>query len=155
MVVDHTSPYDDNLKFKLHELVAHGKMSSIEMISEQVGADEETTRDVLQELVEEGSISGVLSEDGTRFYSTDLRRTTAPIVPHDEYVLKNDVHDSKQGKIIAVTGIILLILGAIVRGLRTIDFRFDNVGTAVFMIGFIVLVVGWVLFSRANPPERV
>jgi len=155
MVVDETPQYNNDLKHKLHDLVALDKISSIEMISEQIGADEETTREWLSELVEEGSISGTLSEDGARFYSSDLKVSTAPIVAHEELLAKKKSIKSYHAKLLAITGIIMLILGTIVRSLRTIDFRFDNVGIAIYFIGLAIMIVGWILISRANPPEKI
>ena len=155
MVVDQTSQYNNDLKHRLHDLIALDKISSIEMISEQIEADEETTREWLHELVEEGSISGTLSEDGTRFFTSELKVSTAPIVPHEEHISQRKFIKSYHAKLLAITGIIMLILGTIVRELRTIDFRFDNVGIAIYFIGLGIMVVGWILISRANPPEKI
>ncbi len=155
MVVDNTSHSYNDTKLKLHDLVSIYKMSSIEMISEQIGLDEETTKEYLQELVEEGSISGSISADGTRFFLSGITISSTPTVPHEEIPMVTGFHSSRQALAITLTGLIMIIAGSITRGLASIDFRFDNVGTAVFMMGLLILIVGWVLYSKANPPQIV
>ncbi|TFG33583.1 hypothetical protein EU527_07570 [Candidatus Thorarchaeota archaeon] len=155
MVVDHTSQYYSDMKVKLHEIIALGRVSSIEMISEQIGVEEEIVREYLQDLVEEGSIEGSLSSDGTRFFLADVKVSIAPVISNVDYGPEMKVADTKLAKIITLSGFIIIILGAIIRGFSSIDFRFDNVGTALFMIGLFTLIVGWIQISRANPPSRI
>ncbi|TFG29469.1 hypothetical protein EU527_15850 [Candidatus Thorarchaeota archaeon] len=155
MVVDHSLPYLTDVKGKLHDLVELGKVSSIEMISELIAADEDTTKGLLHELLDEGSIHGKFSSDGRRFFLTNVKVSQAPIILQEECFTETKPTDTKTAKIIAVTGLMMLILGSITRNLANIDFRFDNLGTSVFMIGLVVLVVGWILVSRANPPQKI
>ncbi len=154
MVIENTTSYHDT-KLRLHDLVTFSKISSIELISEQIGIDEETIKEFLQDLVDEGSIIGTLTEDGKRFYLSDVKISTAPIVTHEEYATKPQVKTTKHAKVISLTGIVMMVLGSILRSFVAIDIRFDNVGTAVFMLGIVVLVVGWMLISRANPPQKI
>jgi hypothetical protein len=92
------------------QLVTDYKMSSISMISEQLGIDENTTREYLQELVNEGELKGFLTEDGCRFFKSDAQITSAPIVGlHQELI--QETYDTRLGKLIFLSGIVLIVLG--------------------------------------------
>jgi hypothetical protein len=49
----------------------------------------------------------------------------------------------------------MLVAGQIMRGLIEIHPGFETGGTAIFMLGMVVLMAGWYQFSRLNPPSNV
>lgn len=124
----------------LTRLVAEQNMSSVTMISEELGIDEDTARVYLQDLVEKGELSGYITEDGSRFFKRDVHMTSAPIVAsHEEWI--PETHDTKLGKVIFVVGIALVIAGQAVPRLLVNDFSI-GMGAALAMLGFVALLGG-------------
>lgn len=155
MVVDNTPQAFIDMKMRLHEIVASDRISSIDMISDIIGVGEDAVRDSLQSLVEDGSIQGSFSSDGTRFYLSDVKISEAPVILSDNSVPEIKPPDTRQAKMVAIVGFLMLLLGTIIRGFSSIDIRFNNVGTVVFLLGLPVLIVGWILYSRSNPPSII
>lgn len=144
-------------KQDLIELLTEKKLSSIQMISEIMDIDQEVTTTLLKHLLEEGIVTGSLTEDETRFFSSYTKVSSAPTIPSVE---ADDIVEfepnSPAGKIAALSGILMLIIGAI---LRTFTFsgtgmNIEAAGTAVFMVGFPVLIAGWIIISKQNPPDN-
>ena len=155
MVIDHKTPIQDDIKSRLYETVALGKVSSLEMISNLTGIDEELVHEAIEELVKDGSLNGSFAADGKRFYLSNVETSTAPLADtrDNEHVIKKA--DTLGAKLVVLTGVIMLVAGQIMRSLIAVHPGLDNAGTAIFMIGMVVLMAGWYQFSRLNPPSDV
>jgi hypothetical protein len=154
MAIDHNSMEYQDLRSKLNEVVSTDRISSLEIISGYVGLDQNTTRELLRELVEEGRIEGNLSEDGARFFLSSIRLSEAPVIPHNDIVRSNEVN-TKPAKIIALIGIAMIVTGSVMRSLAGLYQNLENAGVAIFMIGLIIVTIGWIQISRNNPPEEL
>jgi hypothetical protein len=125
----------------LTKLVTEQNMSSVTILSEYLGIDEDTARVYLQDLVETGELKGYITEDGSRFFKSDVRVTSAPIVSsHDDW--NPETHDTKIGKIIFVTGIAFLATGQVLPRLFSSEDLNVGLGAALAMFGFVVILVG-------------
>ncbi|MFW9981531.1 MAG: hypothetical protein ACFFE3_06425, partial [Candidatus Thorarchaeota archaeon] len=142
-------------KTRLCQIVRESKISSIEKLSNLVGAQEEEAMQALQELVSEGSLNGSFTEDGRRFFLSDIRVSSAPIVGPADLGLEIEVKDTKLAKSVFIIGLVLIVSGYIIRGLTGIDELIQNVGFGILMIGLATLIAGWMMFSRKNPPENI
>ena len=111
------------------------------MISEHLGIDEDTARVYLQELVDNGELHGYITEDGSRFFKSDVHVTSAPIVgSHEDWI--PETHDSKLGKIIFAVGIALIVTGQAIPRMLVNDPLSLGFGAALTMIGFVALLGG-------------
>ena len=155
MVIDQKSINNDDLKTKLYETVTVGKVSSLEMISNLTGLDEELIREAIEELVDEGSLAGTFAADGKRFFLSDVKTSDAPIASARDMGLEIKRVDTKNAKYVGITGVVMLIFGQILRSLVAIHPGMDNAGTAFFMLGLGVLIVGWYQYSRLQPPSNI
>jgi hypothetical protein len=155
MVIDHNTPNHDDIKSRLYETVALSKVSSLEMISNLTGLEEKLVYEAIEELVKDGSLKGSFAANGKRFFLSNTKTSDAPIAGiHDSgYEIKKA--DTMGAKLVALTGVIMLVAGQIMRGLVSIHPGMENGGTAIFMLGMVVLMVGWYQFSRLNPPSNV
>jgi len=155
MIIDKSSPEPVDLKTRLYHVVADNKISSLDMICSLIGADEVQARSLIEELVDEGTLEGSFTSDGQRFFLSDVRVSTAPVAPtKDEgYVLEKV--NTKQAKLVFLAGLVLIISGFIVRGFTNVYETMENVGASILMIGFVVLIAGWLMISRADPPSNL
>ncbi|MFW9958038.1 MAG: hypothetical protein ACFFCT_08205 [Candidatus Odinarchaeota archaeon] len=155
MIIDHKSPDYHDLKLKLQEIVSIGKISSIEMICEYTGTDEDSTRELLEELVGDGIINGSFSDDGSRFFLSEVKVSDAPVLmKHDEDLDIKNV-STKAAKTVSLIGFTMIVVGWIFQGLTSIHQGMENAGIALFMIGLLVMTAGCIQFSRYNPPEKL
>lgn len=154
MIIDHSSSNPVELKTRLCQIVLESKISSIEKLSDITGIVEEEARFALEELVSEGSLSGSFTEDGSRFFLSDVKTSEAPIIRPVDLAPEIEVIDSKLSTTVFISGIIMMAVGYILRGLTAVGEIMVNAGSAVIMIGMVVLIVGWMMFSRINPPSN-
>ena len=151
MVIDHKTAIHDDIKSRLYDTVAVGKVSSLEMISNLTGIEEEAVRDAIDSLVEEGSLEGSFTADVKRFFLANVKTSDAPKAENQDKGLEIKSADTRSAKVIALTGFVMLVLGQILRSLIAIHPGMETAGTAIFMLGLVVLFAGWYQFSRLNP----
>ncbi|MGY5856454.1 MAG: hypothetical protein RTS72_07615 [Candidatus Thorarchaeota archaeon] len=155
MIIDKSSSELIDLKTRLYQIVAENKISSLDMMSDIIGTDEELVRSVLEELVDEGALEGSFTPDGQRFFLTEVTVSTAPLAETKDSGYVIEVADTRNGRLILVSGLVMMIAGYITRGLIALNMVLDPVGTAMVMVGLAVLIAGWLMISRAQPPSNI
>jgi hypothetical protein len=151
MIVGETSGIRAESTVNLVELVERN-VSSIDLLSSQIGIAPEEIRRMLIELVEEGTLSGRLTSDGSRFYRSDVKTSDAPtIASAPQLVIER--RDTRPGILIMLSGIIMFIAGNLLVNLNVEFSVLWSIGSAVILIGPLVLVAGMFYVSRLNPPE--
>jgi hypothetical protein len=155
MVIDHRIPNYDELKSTLYDTVALRKVSSLEMISNLTGIEEDIVYETIEELVKEGALEGSFAANGKRFFLSNIKTSDAPVADTHDTGLELSKPNTMTAKLIALSGVIMLVAGQIMRGFVEIHSGLEAGGTAIFMLGLIVLLAGWYQFSRLNPPTNV
>ncbi|MHA2081869.1 MAG: hypothetical protein ACW99H_12075, partial [Candidatus Thorarchaeota archaeon] len=117
--------------------------------------DEEQIRFILEELLDERALEGSFAPDGQRFFLLDVTVSTAPIAPTKDDGYAIEYADTNVPKLVFLVGIVMMIVGLIVRGFVTLNGLMEPIGTAVFMLGIIVMAGGWFMISKANPPSNI
>jgi hypothetical protein len=153
MVVDSAHNEFVDVKTQVYRVVSDHKISSLQMISHMIGETEESTRSALKELIDEGSLDGTLTNDGNRFFLSDVKVSDAPIAgKHEEYVIRH--RDTRIGKAVFVSGVTMMIGGFIARGFMTVLPIMEHIGSSVVLLGMAVLAAGWLQVSRSMPPDE-
>ncbi len=137
----------------LMELVEKN-VSSIDMLSSQLGIPPEETQKMLLDLVAEGKLTGKLTADGSRFFRSDVKTSDAPtIVSAPE--LEIGRQDARPGFFIMLSGIILFVIGNLLVNM-TAEFRtLWSLGSALLFAGPLVLIAGLFYISKKNPPQKL
>jgi hypothetical protein len=155
MIIEQSSSNPVELKTRLCQIVLENKISSIEKLSEIAETEEEEAKLALQELVSEGSLSGSFTEDGSRFFLSDIKVSNAPTLGPVDLGPEIEIQNSRLAKTVLISGIVMMAVGYLLRGLIAMGEIMGNVGFAVILIGLAVLIVGWMMFSKMNPPSHV
>ena len=155
MIIDHSSSNPIDLKTRLCQIIIESKISSIEKLSNLAGAEEEEAVQALHELVSEGSLNGKFTEDGKRFFLSDIKVSSAPVIGPVDLGLEIEVKDTKLAKSVFILGLVLMVSGYIIRGLTNVSELIQNVGFGILMVGLVTLIAGWMMFSRKNPPGNI
>ena len=155
MIIEKSSSELIDLKTRLYQIVAENKISSLDMMSDMVGTDEEMIRSALEELVNEGSLEGSFTPDGQRFFLSEITISTAPLAETQDSGYEIEVADTRNGKYVLISGLVMMIAGYIIRGFIALNLILDPIGSALVMIGLAVLLAGWLMISRAQPPSNI
>ncbi|MHA1613637.1 MAG: hypothetical protein ACTSYJ_02265 [Candidatus Thorarchaeota archaeon] len=155
MVFESKSLNHENIESTLYDTVVSSKISSLEMISNLTGINEEIVYDTIESLVEVGSLEGSFTDDKKRFFLSDVKTSDAPILDNHDTGLEMKSADTKSAKAVALLGVVMLVFGQILRGLVAVHTGMESAGTAIFLIGLVVLFTGWLQFSRLNPVSTI
>lgn len=71
-------------KDRLAHMVKDENLSSIEVMSDEVGVSQDEVRTMLQELLEQGVLKGRITEDGMRFFQDGAKVSEHPSIPTKE-----------------------------------------------------------------------
>ena len=121
MIIEKSSSELFDLKTRLYQIVAENKISSLSMICDMVGAEEEQTRSIIEELVDEGTLEGSFTSDGQRFFLSEVKVSNAPLAPIKDEGYMIEKADTRQGKMVLLTGLVMMIAGYITRGFISIS----------------------------------
>ena len=143
----------DLLKRSLTNIVNETGLSSIEVMSEQLGIHDELTSELLKDLVDQGAISGHLTDDGSRFFRTDVKQSDAPVViPNQE--LDVNTADRGYGIYIPIAGIVIFIVGQILHNTIGQLETYWNMTSGVVMGGLIILILGLVYIALIDTKNK-
>jgi len=155
MIFDESSSEQIDLNNRLYQIVAENKISSLSMMSDMAGIDEKQIRSALEKLAEEGTLDGTFSSDGERFFLSEVTVSNAPIAPTKDEGYVIEYAESKVPKLVFISGILIMVAGYIVQGFMAQLETREDIGAVVSIVGLAVLIVGWFMISRANPPSNI
>jgi hypothetical protein len=155
MIIDKSSSKQNDLKTRLYQIVTENKISSLDKMSDMIGTDEEQIRFILEALLDEQALQGSFAPNGQRFFLSEITVSTAPIAPTKDNGYTIEYADTKVPKLVFFAGIVMMVAGLFVRGLITLSEMMEPIGTAIFMLGLVVMAGGWYMISKANPPSNI
>ncbi len=138
------------MKEQLKSLIIEKNVSSLAILSQQLGVDVVTIREMILTMVAEGTLQGRMSEDGSRFFRNDIRRPS-PAVPSKgvEDVLPAFMrYNVRPGCIIAVFGLAIIIIALIIFHFSGQDISLENIAFGILLVGLIVMLCGCYYIGR-------
>ncbi|MCK5239676.1 MAG: hypothetical protein KAR33_09030 [Candidatus Thorarchaeota archaeon] len=130
------------------EVIERYKMSSISMIASHLEMEEETVLIKIEELISAGTLVGKLSEDGTRFFKSNVKVSEAPVIPSTYQAVEIEEPDTKVGKYSMIAGIASIVSGLVLRSITGLSLAMTNMSTSLTLFGFVILAAGWLYISR-------
>ncbi len=125
-------------------------VSAIQLLAEAVDADEEETRILIEELVREGKLEGHITEDGRRFFKTQVRVSDKPsIIQEEDEVPEFLTFNTRPGRFIATIGIIIAVVSLVILSLSGGIQYYENLGLGLLLFGTIILLSGCFWIGRA------
>jgi len=155
MVIESKYINHEDFESTIYDTIMLEKISSLEMISNLTAIDAELVFDTIESLVESGSLEGSFTDDKKRFFLSDVKTSDAPILDTHDAGLEMKSADTRSAKAVALLGVVMLVLGQILRGLVAVHTGMESAGTAIFLLGLVVLFAGWLQFSRLNPVTKI
>ncbi len=139
-------------KEKLVNLVVEHNVSAIMILSEKLKLDPEAVIELINELISEDKLHGMISEDGKRFFRSDAKVSDAPVIHRDEYMPEFLSYDTRPGKAIAIIGFIVLIGGGLVNYYATVVPERDF-AAILFFVGLAIFFGGLYLATKKQMPD--
>ena len=155
MVIESKYINHEDFESTIYDTIMLEKISSLEMISNLTAIDAELVFDAIESLVESGSLEGSFTDDKKRFFLSDVKTSDAPILDNHDAGLEMKSADTRSAKAVALLGVVMLVLGQILRGLVAVHTGMESAGTAIFLLGLVVLFAGCLQFSRLNPVSTI
>jgi hypothetical protein len=129
-------------------------VSSVDMISETLNLHPEETRSILDHLSKEGRLHGHLTEDGSRFFKTDIKGSDAsPIEMMDN--LDSHSTNSRLGLYVMTLGFAVYIIGNILVRVGGEESMLWGIGGAVTLAGPIIIILGLFFASQLASSDRM
>jgi len=139
-------------KEKLLHLVVENNVSAIMILSEKLELDPEAVTELINELVTENALHGVISEDGKRFFRNDAKVSGAPVIHRNESMPEFLSYDTRPGKAIAIIGFLVLIGGGLVSYYAT-DVAEADFAAILFLVGLAIFLGGLYLATKRDTPD--
>lgn len=136
-----------DLKQTVEQLIEVHKYSSITEISEKLEIDEDSTRELIQDLIEDGSLEGRIDESGSRFFSSNVKVSTAPSLPSgpDIEVQRPDLGNGKYG---LVAGFVLFIISEVLPDFSIGFLAMEDLRGILIIISLAIIIASLMFLSR-------
>ncbi|MCK4566077.1 MAG: hypothetical protein KAU48_02100 [Candidatus Thorarchaeota archaeon] len=139
-------------KEKLIGLIMEHNVSAIVILSEKLELDQDAVIELINELVSENGLHGIISEDGVRFYRSDAKVSDAPVIHRDDKLPEFLSYDTRPGKVIAIIGFIVLIGAGLVNYYAT-DVPERDFAALIFLVGLVIFLGGLYLATKKQMPD--
>ncbi|MFW9847564.1 MAG: hypothetical protein ACFFF4_00385 [Candidatus Thorarchaeota archaeon] len=125
-------------------------ISAIHLVAEHLKVSDEVVSSLILELVEEGKLKGTISEDGLRFFRSDVKMPTISNEPVEEEQKGNPMFIIP--KAIVTMGIAMFIAGQIFTRVFAQGTPLQETSAGLVLLGLIAIFGG--LFSFTKFEER-
>lgn len=142
----------DQAKRDLVTLVNEKHISAVQIMANRLGIEEDEVRNLLTQLIEEGLLNGHITEDGSRFYRSNMKVEITPESVEEEYVPEFMKYNTKPGKLVAYVGFMVMVFGGIIYFLSAANLYYQNIGMVLLLFGLIALLVGGYWIGRRKTP---
>ncbi len=136
---------------KIQALVNNENVSSTLIIAGRLGVTPEEAITLLKKALDSGKIQGSLTEDGSRFYKSDVKLSDAPVIPTVDEEPGFMKFNTRPGIISSVLGFIVIACGATVY-ILAIDIVEQDFGVVLIFFGLVILIVGLYYLAQRKTP---
>lgn len=144
--------YLGNKSSDLTELVNKENVSAIRILADRLEITPEEVRSLLEESLAEGKIQGSFTEDGERFFKSEIELSHAPVIPTEDEAPTFLKFDTRPGIITAIVGFAIIAFGFIVNA-NALDIIEQDFGAIVIFVGIFILFTGLYCLSLRKTPD--
>lgn len=139
------------MKDRLIDLIMIENVSAIETMANELKTTSEEVIELLNKLVESGDLSGVLTQDGKRFFKSTVKLSDAPRIERKETPPSFMTFNTRPAIATATVGFLLIAAGVIVNAFAA-DIVEQNFAAVLILFGLIILMSGLYCLSRRKTP---
>lgn len=138
-------------KAELITLVNKENVSAIRIMADRLEISPEEVRELIGELLAAGTIQGSMTDDGERFFKSEIKLSKAPAIPIGNQTPTFMKFDTRPGIITSITGLVIIAFGLIVIT-NALDIVENDFGAIVIFAGMIILFSGMYCLSQRKTP---
>ena len=116
----------------------------------EILADDEVVQEI-NELLDSGELKGTLTEDGKRFFKSDVKLSKAPTIERTDAPPSFLGFNTKPGLTTALVGF-LIIAGGVVVNAYAADATEQNFAAILILVGLFITIAGLYFVSRRQTP---
>ncbi|MFW9795342.1 MAG: hypothetical protein ACFFEE_13630 [Candidatus Thorarchaeota archaeon] len=141
----------DERESKIIEIVNNENVSATVILADRLDTTPEEVISILQEAIDSGRIEGTLTEDGSRFFKSDVKLSEAPVIPLIDEGPSFIKFNTRPGIVTSLLGVIVIVAGLIVDAIA-MDMIEQGFGVILVFFGIIILFSGLYCLSRRKTP---
>ena len=138
-------------KDELVDLVLNENVSAIQILVDRLGITSDEVIDLINDLLKEGKLNGTITEDGSRFFKSDVKLSEAPTIERSEDLPDFMSFNSKPGMVTAIIGFIIIAAGVIVNTYSS-DALEQNFAAILILLGMLIAFTGLYCLSQRKTP---
>jgi hypothetical protein len=136
----------------LAHMVKDENLSSIEVMSDELGVSQDELRTMLHELVEQGALKGRITEDGMRFFQDVVRVSEQPLIPMKEKEPEFLKFNTKPGRYAAEAGLAIIVISYLTLAIFRGNLDVENVAVGMILAGLLLMMTGCYYIGRRKTP---
>ncbi|MFW9964290.1 MAG: hypothetical protein ACFFCX_12040 [Candidatus Sifarchaeia archaeon] len=140
------------IKQELIDLVMNENVSAIQIIADRLEITTPEVIEIISRLIDAGELHGTLTEDGNRFYKSEVKLSKAPKIEREESPPSFLSFNTRPAIVTIIVGIVVLSGGVIVNAFA-VDVIESNFAAILILIGIIIIVIGLYSLSKRNTPS--
>ncbi|MFW9835199.1 MAG: hypothetical protein ACFFEK_14460 [Candidatus Thorarchaeota archaeon] len=139
-------------KDEMMNLILKGNVSAIQILSDRLEITPDEVRIIIEELLEEGRLKGSLTEDGKRFFKSEVKLSDAPSIDREDNLPDFMNFNARPAITVTIVGFLIIAAGLIYNSMAT-DIVRQNIATVLIFIGLCVTMGGMYWFSQRKTPS--
>ena len=136
---------------ELMHLVMNENVSAIEILVTRLGLTSDEVIKVINELLDSGELKGTLTEDGKRFFKSDVKLSQAPTIERTIAPPTFVGFNTKPALATALVGF-LIIAGGVVVNANAADVTEQNFAAILILVGLFITIAGLYCVSQRPTP---
>ncbi len=139
-------------KDEMIELIMNQSVSGIQILTDRLEITSDEVIELINELLEEGELKGTLTEDGTRFFKSEVKLSAAPTIGRDDDQPDFMTFNARPAIVTMIVGFIIIVLGLIVN-VFALDVVEQSFAAILIFFGLMIFFAGLYLLSRRKTPS--
>jgi hypothetical protein len=137
---------------ELIDLIMNGNVSAIAILVDRLEIPSEEVVVIIKELLDEGRLSGSLTEDEQRFFKSEVKLSEAPAIDSGVKPPEFLSFNTKPPIIVSIVGFLIIALGLIINA-NAADIVEQNFAAVLLFVGLFVTMIGLYWVSQRKTPS--
>ena len=133
-------------------MITGQNVSSIEVMSTELGVSQDDVTSILLKLVEQGTLKGRISDDGLRFFQDNVKVSERPPIPTRDKEPTFLEFNTKPGRYLAEMGLAVVVISYLALLVFQGSIEYENTSIGMLLIGFVLIMAGCYYVGRHKTP---
>lgn len=136
---------------ELLHLVTDENVSAIEILVDRLKLTSDEVVQMINEALDSGELKGTMTEDGRRFFKSDVKLSKAPTIERTDAPPSFLVFNTKPALATALVGF-LVVAGGVIVNAYAADANEQNFAAILILVGLFIAIAGLYCISQRQTP---